>query len=130
MATLRERILAGITLDSNGCWRWKRGVATTTGYARIQYAGRPCDVHRLAYRLWRGDIPAGLHLDHLCRVRDCVNPEHLDPVTCKENVMRSPIALGRINAAKTHCPQGHEYTDANTTVYLRRGKYPERRCRA
>lgn len=66
---------------------------------------------------------------NLCRVRDCVNPNHLEPVTCKENVYRSPIAPGAINGRKTHCPSGHEYSPENTYVHLRYGKYPGRLCR-
>jgi hypothetical protein len=55
-----------------------------------------------------------LHLDHLCRVRHCVNPEHLEPVTPGENTRRSPIHISVIRAARTHCKQGHEFTPENT----------------
>jgi hypothetical protein len=54
-----------------------------------------------------------LQIDHLCRVRHCVNPAHMEPVTPRENILRSPVALAAINARKTHCPQGHPLSGAN-----------------
>ena len=64
-----------------------------------------------------GPIPEGLVIDHLCRNRACVNPAHLEPVSQRENVMRSPVAEGAINAAKTHCSQGHPFSPENTATY-------------
>lgn len=69
--------------------------------------------HRYAYELLVGPIPEGLHIDHLCRVRLCVNPAHLEAVTCHENNRRSTSPTA-VNAKKTHCPRGHEYTEENT----------------
>ena len=68
--------------------------------------------HRWSYEALVGVISAGAHLDHLCRVPLCVRPDHLEPVTVRENVRRSPIH----NGAKTHCINGHEFTEANTYV--------------
>lgn len=82
--------------------------------------------HRVVYEEVVGRIPEGMQLDHLCRVRNCVNPEHLRPVTIKENVLAlGSLSLPRLNLDKTHCPQGHAYDDANTIKW--RG---ERACRA
>lgn len=82
----------------------------------------PVLAHRLSYIISVGPIPEHLtDIDHLCRVRSCVNPQHLEPVTHRENILRSPIVgilTGQISAArekaKTHCPHGHEYTTKNT----------------
>jgi hypothetical protein len=81
--------------------------------------------HRLYYELEKGPIPKGLTLDHLCRVRCCVNPDHLEPVTPVENVMRGESFFAK-QARRTHCPQGHEYIGRNLMI-TRRG---ERKCRA
>lgn len=68
-----------------------------------------------------GPIPEGLDLDHLCRVRQCVNPDHLEPVTARENLMRSPLTQASINSAKTHCKRGHEFTPDNTRIFPKSG---------
>lgn len=71
--------------------------------------------HRWSYEHYVGPIPEGMTLDHLCRNRACVNPEHLEPVSHRTNVLRgkSPTA---VNAAKTHCSQGHPYDKDNTSI--------------
>lgn len=81
----------------------------------------------VAYELSVGPVPDGLTLDHLCRVRHCVNPTHLDPCTIGENVGRAPTCPTTINANKTHCVHGHEFTVEN--VYAYRGKRYCRACR-
>lgn len=88
---------------NSGCWLWKGATACGYGYFRHRPA------HRFAYELYRGPIPEGLQLDHLCRVRSCVNPSHLEAVTQGVNLHRGETIAAR-NAAKTHCPKGHEYT--------------------
>jgi len=74
----------------NGCWNWI-GFLDRNGYG---ICGRGVNnekyAHRAVYRYFRGTIPKGMTLDHLCRNRSCVNPDHLEPVTLKENVRRSP----------------------------------------
>lgn len=98
-----------------GCWLWT-GTVYKTGYGglatrlRLTPGGSRL-AHRAAYQLLVGPIPEGLHLDHLCRVRRCVNPAHLEPVTPKENARR-----GLRGALKTHCPHGHPLTAENMTV--------------
>src|SRR5580698_2584776 len=71
---------------TESCWNWKGG--KTNGYGCFQIAKVNFRAHRLAYELLRGPIPTGLHLDHLCRNRSCVNPDHLEPVTQRENTLR------------------------------------------
>lgn len=116
MSTLSQRFHAKFTVNpSSGCWEWTAS-RTLKGYGMIG-AGSPqrglLAAHRVAFEIYVGPIPAGLQLDHLCRVRHCVNPDHLEPVSARENVRRG-FGLAAINAAKTHCPQKHEYTADNT----------------
>ena len=114
---MEERIRRATIVDENGCWRWQLYLMPTEGYGRIAVGDRTLMAHRVSYETFVGPIPDGLHLDHLCRVRDCVNPQHLEPVTCQENILRSPFTEGARNAAKTECAQGHPFDDANTYRY-------------
>ena len=111
--------------DLGSCWIWK-GRLKTTGYGRVWTEGRrSVPAHVAIYKLLVGPIPDGLFLDHLCRVRACVNPDHLEPVTNRENLLRGNTFVAR-NVAVTHCPQGHPYAGDN--LYVRpNGK---RHCRA
>ena len=95
------------------CWLWTG--ALSNGYGTFGAKGKSWGAHRYSYLLV-AEIPEGLHLDHLCRVRNCVNPEHLEPVTCKENIHRGIGMPFQVNAAKTHCDKGHEFTPENTTL--------------
>ena len=102
-------------VDKTGeCWLWI-GSCNHKGYGVFRVAGRLVKAHRFAYELLVGPIPDGLTLDHLCRVRRCVNPAHLESVTNYENILRGDSFSAR-NAVKTHCPHGHPYDDANTYV--------------
>ena len=120
-----ERLPERYEEDSFGCWRWKG--AGSNGYATFTIGGQKRSAHRAVYELLVGPIPEGLQLDHLCGVKRCVNPAHLEPVTPRENTMRAVNAPAAINAAKTHCDHGHEFTPENIYVPPKR---PNRRyCR-
>lgn len=108
---------------TDGCWLWT-GALNGGGYGRFN-VGRRLYAHRAAYLMFVGPIPDGLQIDHLCRVRHCVNPDHLEPVTHAENVRRGEV--GTRERMRTHCPHGHEYTEANTYVHPRDGS---RKCMA
>jgi len=95
---LPAHLLAAIEPDASGCWLWQRA-RSDDGYGWASLNDRTYQAHRLIYRLVVGEIPDGLVLDHLCRVRHCVNPEHLEPVTPGENIRRSEITP----AGQTHC---------------------------
>lgn len=102
---------------TDGCWLW-RGSLVVNGYGRMRPHGKANHVnaHRISYELYVGRIPEGLTLDHLCRVRACVNPSHLEPVTKSVNTLRGYGAAAK-NARKIQCNRGHKYTSKNT--YLR-----------
>jgi hypothetical protein len=109
-----ERFWAKVE-KTDTCWLWS-GHTVTNGYGTIGVDKRRVLVHRYAYELLVGPIPDGLHLDHLCRVRTCVNPDHLEPVTNRENALRGASFVAQ-QAAQTHCLRGHEFTPENTYVW-------------
>ncbi|MFJ7176424.1 HNH endonuclease [Streptomyces massasporeus] len=91
----------------------------------VRWAGRDRPAHRVVYEYFIVDIPEGLDLDHLCRVRRCVNPWHVEPVTRQVNIVRGDAP--KLQRGKTHCPHGHPYNDVNTIVY--RGRRFCRECK-
>lgn len=96
------------------CWPWSASV-DRKGYGKFNYAGgRALGAHRYSYATAVGPIPDGMQIDHLCRNPSCVNPLHLEPVTPRENTMRSPIAVTAVHSRKSHCKRGHEFTPENT----------------
>lgn len=103
------------TVPHSGCWIWV-GAASANGYGNFLVGDKYLQPHRASYMMFVGPIPGGLHLDHLCRVTYCVNPAHLEPVTCAENLRRGmgPKLTSARMQAKTHCPNGHAYTPENT----------------
>lgn len=108
----------------DGCWEWNAS-REKAGYGSFRLGERTVKAHRYAYELVVGPIPEGLHLDHLCRNRGCVNPDHLEPVTHRTNVLRG-AGVTAANARKTHCIHGHEFTPDNIVPLPGGG----RKCRA
>jgi len=91
---VEERFMKYVEPEPNsGCWLWTGGIAWD-GYGNFKVPGHQRQAHRIAYELWRGPIPDGLQLDHLCSVRSCVNPAHLEAVTGRTNVLRSEMVIG------------------------------------
>lgn len=105
------------------CWTWKASF-THNGYGRFKYQGKTVLAHRYSYTVLKGPIPEGLTLDHICRNTACVNPDHLEPVTMKVNVLRGDT-ITAANSVKTHCNMGHELSGEN--LFIRSDG--RRRCR-
>ncbi len=117
MSDIRDAFPDKVICDPNsGCWLWT-GYINNHGYGQI---GRNTKAYRESYILARGAIPDGLQIDHLCRVRSCVNPDHLEAVTQHENIRRGTWAEGRAVwvRSRTHCKRGHPY-EGNTYVNCR-----------
>lgn len=123
--TLMDRFMKYVSPEPNsGCWLWL-GAVGSYGHGQFSINRKARPAHRIAYEAAFGAVPAGLELDHLCRVPCCVNPRHLEAVTHRENMLRSPIAGPAANRRKTHCPYGHPYDEGNTY----RDKLGKRTCR-
>lgn len=126
--TLAQRFWAKVDrpADTTACWLWT-GATDGAGYGRfwVDERRRAAAAHRVAYELLVGPITPGLTLDHLCRVKGCVNPAHLEQCTAGENARRAPSAPYHVKAAQTHCLRGHEFTPANTAIH-----HGRRECRA
>lgn len=128
-----ERFLSKVD-KSTGHWLWTCPL-NPNGYGYFLLDGRSMTAHRAAYTLFTGAIPERAVIDHLCRVKACVNPAHLEAVTNAENTRRGNAAYAvalsnrRRGEAMTHCHQGHEFTAENTKYEPRKGnRRPSRRC--
>lgn len=142
--TIYQKFLKRIKIDKNGCWLFTKSV-NPKGYATFGYSiGRglyeKIRAHRYSFEIHKGKIPESLVIDHLCRVKNCVNPEHLDAVTQEVNINRGEMRakqkekIGHLlpdlmrNAQKkriamqlekTHCKNGHLYTPETTRMYVK-----------
>lgn len=118
-------------LCPTGCWLW-RAATHQKGYgqfwtgSRKDGSGQMSQAHIWSWEQANGSVPDGLELDHKCRVRNCVNPEHLEPVTHRVNVLRGQSTAAQA-ARRNSCPKGHEYTSSNT--YFDGTKRVCRKCR-
>lgn len=126
ISRLPERVTSKIKF-TDSCWLWQN--AKTNGYGVVWSTPekRVVRAHRLVYETLVGPIEPGLHLDHLCRVPSCVNPEHLEPVTPRENIFRgvSPVIA---KAAQTHCKRGHPLSGDNLLINRSRNTRMCRQC--
>jgi|GEM_PF-1970403 len=123
--TATERFWKKVDKHGGGCWNWT-AAKSPKGHGRFGLGGRYVMAHRYAYVLHYGDIEEDKEIHHRCENPSCVNPAHLIAVTHREhNVVWTPYSQPAINAAKTHCVRGHEFTSQNT---YRWSKAPNQRC--
>jgi len=119
-----ERFLPKITIVDSGCWEWV-GAFRRGGYGAFWDGKKVISAYRFSYEYFNNTVtPQGLGFDHLCRNPKCVNPDHVEPVTQKVNVMRG-LGLPAVNANKTECSKGHSYSLSNTYVDV----HGQRHCR-
>jgi hypothetical protein len=109
-----SRFLSSFQCPGQDCWEWNGGMHRK-GYGVFWDGSKLRKAHRYSYELFRGAIAIGLTLDHLCRNRKCVNPDHLEPVTNRVNIMRGEGIASR-NARKTHCLRGHPLEGKNLLI--------------
>lgn len=121
-ATVTDRLVTKIEIGD--CWNWTAS-KNNYGYGRLRVDGKTLYAHRLVYQWLVGPIPEDKECDHLCRNPACVNPDHIELVSRKVNVLRGESPSAK-HAVKTHCPRGHEYDEDNTAMTL----VNTRRCRA
>lgn len=127
------------TVNENGCWLWG-GFVNPRGYGHVQHNGTTRLAHRSFYETYVGPIPAGLTIDHVCHNdsdcaggptclhRRCVNPQHLEAVPHRENILRG-LCQAAANAKKTHCKRGHEFTPDNLYHFTNASGRQSRKCR-
>ncbi len=109
--TLEDQVFSRVSPEPNsGCWLWT-GSLNDDGYGQMSLNAKMRKSHDVVYRMMKGPVPEGLELDHKCRVRCCVNPDHLEPVTHKENCERG--ILRERNLGRTHCKRGHPFDGDN-----------------
>ena len=118
------RFLKKVSVDEMGCWNWTAHT-DKDGYGQLGVYGKTTQSHRFIYKYYHGSIDPKLTIDHLCRNTSCVNTDHLEQVTIQVNDLRG-TGFCAVNARKTHCIRGHEFTSENT--YLSASN--RRHCRA
>lgn len=111
---LRERLMLKIEIAPDNCWVWK-GVIAYDGYGVAKVDNKRYRAHRLVYETFKAPIPDGLVIDHLCRNRACCNPDHLEPVTTRVNILRG-VGPSALAAVKTACAKGHPFAGSNLII--------------
>ena len=124
--SLAERFWAKVS-KTDGCWLWTAS-RNEKGYGYFAVGRQTTKAHRFAYELFVSPIPIGLTIDHLCRVRNCVNPAHLELVPLRDNILRG-VSFTAQNAKVVCCPRGHTYDLFNTVVETKKGNRRSRHCR-
>jgi hypothetical protein len=119
----RNRFISHINQMPHGCWIWK-GSPDRCGYGQMRLNGKRPMAHNISWWMFVGEIPKDKEIDHICEVRLCVNPTHLQALTHKENVNKGK-GLGAVNTRKTHCKQGHPLSGDN--LRYDKGRYGMRR---
>jgi HNH endonuclease len=127
MRASKERLMKNVSVSSD-CWVWM-GATSSSGYGTMEVSGKTASVHRVSYELFKGEIPAGMVIDHICKNRICVNPDHLRVVTHKQNTLENSNASAAINAKKTHCVNGHPLEGDNLIVKKGKNGNETRACR-
>jgi hypothetical protein len=108
-ASERERFAARIRIESEGGCHFWTGPLDRDGYGAFYLRRKNRRAHRVAWYEVHGEIPEGMVVNHICKTRNCVNVQHLQIVTPRENTLHDSVTVSAINARKTHCPRGHEY---------------------
>ena len=112
--SLKCRVMVSVEVDDEtGCWKWVAGIFPN-GYGQMSVSGSGVGAHRVSYEAHKGRIPPGLVLDHLCRNKRCVNPDHLEAVTNEINSRRGNLGLEK--RRQTHCARGHGFVGRNVII--------------
>jgi hypothetical protein len=130
--SLEQRIRESSVIDPiTGCWNWTKELSKPQGYARMVIGSRADQTrrdtygHRVSYEVFRRKIPDGMVIDHVCRNRACVNPEHLRLVALGQNTLENSLSTSAINAQKTYCIRNHPLFGDNLYISPEGG----RQCR-
>lgn len=130
-APIADRLIAKVDFDRTTHCMHFTGSICADGYGKINGGlDMPGETlaHRAAYRIWCGEIPEGKEIDHRCRNRSCINPQHLEAVTHAINTKFADHSATHRNRRKTHCKHGHAFTEQNTIREVWKGS-PRRKCR-
>lgn len=123
-ASTLDRFVKKVSFD--GCWNWKAS-KDNDGYGNFWFKSKIYLAHRASYEMFVGSIQDGMTLDHICRNRSCVNPNHLRQMSLKENILCGDGVCAK-KLKQTHCVRGHELSGYNLMNRVRNGNV-NRSCR-